>query len=428
MAVDVDWAGADTNPYRIFIPRADMPVVQASPEIRELDVDQLRLELRSLEAAAPGAPWPETHVHQTETLLSGTTFARIVEILAPYQVEFEDGQYSVRAIGANHNILDVKVNNQVSLAVFLSSGLINSPEIQDASFDGVVAIDVASPFAGTAYPLGSRRRPVNNLADALLIAESRGINEFSVRSDLTITGIDVSGYAFLGKNHSFTVTVDASADTTDCAFQNVTLQGELSGDAHIRDCLCLDVANVAGHVTASCLRGTITAAAGVLRMIDCWDGLAGVGVPVLDCDGQATDLIVRSYRGALAVRNKTGAEEASIDLMPGRLILEATVTAGHFIVKGLGPEPDDQSTGTTTVDKWALVSPESMGAGVLDEAVASHLQAGSVGEAVALLMRRGALESGSEIVVDTAADTITIGSVVIERVTAGDTVTYRRIS
>jgi hypothetical protein len=337
-----------------------MPVVQASPEIRELDVDQLRLDLRSIEANLTGSPWPETHKHQAESVLSGTTFARIVEILSPYQVEFEDGQYSVRAVGANHNLLDVKVNNQVSLAVFLSSGLINSPEIQDASFDGVVAVDVSSPYSGAAYPVGSRRRPANNLADAVLIADARGISEFDVRGDLTISGVDVAGYSFVGKNHHVTITVDASADTTDCAFENVTLQGELSGQAHVRDCFCIDVINVSGHITSSCLRGTITAAPGVLRVIDCWDGLAGAGAPALDFAGQATELLVRSYRGALTLRNKTGAEGASIDLMPGRVTLEPTVTSGTFIVKGLGPPVDDQSTGSVTLDETALVSPGSL--------------------------------------------------------------------
>lgn len=387
MAIDVDWAGADTNPHRIFIPRADMPIVQASPEIRELDVDQLRLELRSLEASSPGAPWPETHRHQTETLLSGTTFARIVEVLPPYQVEFEDGQYSVRAVGANHNLLDVKVNNQVSLAVFLSSGLINSPEIQDASFDGVVTVDVTSPYSGTAYPTGNRRRPVNSLADALLIASARGLTEISVRGNLTVSGIDVAGYTFVGMNHHVEITVDASADTTDCGFENVTLRGTLSGPAHIRDCFVEDLANVSGHITGSCLRGTVTADAGILRLIDCWDGLAGVGTPVLDFAGQATQLLVRSYRGALSVRNKTSPEEASIDLLPGRLILESTVTAGTFIVKGIGIPVDDQSTGTT-VDQAALVSPTADTADLLNSSVYDMVDTGTVGE-VMRNMHRG---------------------------------------
>lgn len=149
MTIDVDWGGTAANPYRILIPRADMPLVQASPEIRELDVNQFRKDLRTLEAATPGAPFPETHRHQTETTLSGTTFARQVEILAPYMVEFEDGQYSVRAVGANHNLLDVKVNNQVSLLVVLSAGLVN-PDIGEAVLDASLSSHVQDGTIGDA--------------------------------------------------------------------------------------------------------------------------------------------------------------------------------------------------------------------------------------------------------------------------------------
>src|SRR5688572_25559125 len=113
MAVSIAWASTK----RIYIPRADMPIVQASPEVRDLDIDALQLELKDLEAAEEGAPWPDTHRHVTQTTLSGSVYARIVEFLAPYLVEFEDAQYSVRTTGANHNLLDVKVNNQVSLLV-----------------------------------------------------------------------------------------------------------------------------------------------------------------------------------------------------------------------------------------------------------------------------------------------------------------------
>jgi hypothetical protein len=41
-------------------------------------------------------------------------------------VEFEDGQYAVTCIGANHNIVDRRVFNQVSLNPNLSGGLVVS--------------------------------------------------------------------------------------------------------------------------------------------------------------------------------------------------------------------------------------------------------------------------------------------------------------
>lgn len=118
MAISVDWISGV-----IFVPKADTVLVDAGPpEIRELNVDTFRLALRDLEDDPDGRPWPKTHTHETESTLSGITYARKVEILAPYTVEFEDGQYAVNLIGANHNVLDRRVQNQVSLNIANSAG------------------------------------------------------------------------------------------------------------------------------------------------------------------------------------------------------------------------------------------------------------------------------------------------------------------
>lgn len=139
MAIDIFWA----TTKRIFVPRADMSIVQASPEIRELNVDTFRKALKDLEAAAEGMPWPDTHRHNGEVVLSGITYARFVTILAPYTVEFEDGQYGVRTVGANHNILDVKIANQVSLLTQNSAGL-TTPGFTTADQTTLTNIDLRS--------------------------------------------------------------------------------------------------------------------------------------------------------------------------------------------------------------------------------------------------------------------------------------------
>jgi hypothetical protein len=101
-----------------------MPVVQVSPEVRQLDLDAFRLTLRQLESTDLGVPFPDTHRHNTEYTISGFTYARAVEIINGYTVEFEDGFYGVAATGANANVLDVKVANSVSFNSQNSGGLI----------------------------------------------------------------------------------------------------------------------------------------------------------------------------------------------------------------------------------------------------------------------------------------------------------------
>lgn len=106
----------------IFVPQADLTLVSGTTY--QLDLNAFRLALKDLEDDEEGMPWPKTHNHNTEVTLAGTTFARTIEIIAPYTVTFEDGQYAVNLVGANSNLLDVLNRNQVSVASQNSAGLV----------------------------------------------------------------------------------------------------------------------------------------------------------------------------------------------------------------------------------------------------------------------------------------------------------------
>lgn len=115
----------DPITFVILVPKADLTLIQSSPtEIRELDLNSFRLELKDYEDNEDGMYLLKTHDHNTEVTLSGLTFSRVIEILPPYTITFEDGQYAVNLINANSNVSD-KVNvNQVSVRSANSAGLV----------------------------------------------------------------------------------------------------------------------------------------------------------------------------------------------------------------------------------------------------------------------------------------------------------------
>jgi len=120
MAITVDWETKIIN-----VPRADLTLIQSNPkEIREMDVDWFRLELKALEESEEGMPFLDTHRHNTTVELGGLTLARVVEIINGYTVTFEDGQYAVNLVGANNNVADVANVNQVSVRSSNSAGMI----------------------------------------------------------------------------------------------------------------------------------------------------------------------------------------------------------------------------------------------------------------------------------------------------------------
>jgi hypothetical protein len=125
MAISVDWATRVITIPTSFLTHLSGPVGVGGTF--ELDVNAFRLALKALEADVEGMPFPDTHTHNTEVQLGITTYARVVEIINDYTVEFAEtpfDQYTVICSGANHNIADVKVVNTVSLIIGNAAGLV----------------------------------------------------------------------------------------------------------------------------------------------------------------------------------------------------------------------------------------------------------------------------------------------------------------
>lgn len=90
----------------INVPRSFLTFVSGT--LYELDTNLFRLALKDLEDSIEGMAHLRTHKHNTEVTVAGTTFARTIEIINGYSIEFEDGFYSVKLIGSNNNIFDTQ--------------------------------------------------------------------------------------------------------------------------------------------------------------------------------------------------------------------------------------------------------------------------------------------------------------------------------
>lgn len=135
----------------IFVPQADLTPLGGSRY--ELDVDWFRLQLKDLEDDDAGMSAPDTHRHNTTVTLAGVTYARTVEIINGYTVEFENGTYTVNCVGANHNIGDVKVVNSVSLIINNSAGL----QVVETPVSGLTPTESTALFSLEDYVRGGRQ-------------------------------------------------------------------------------------------------------------------------------------------------------------------------------------------------------------------------------------------------------------------------------
>lgn len=164
MAISINWYTGV-----ISVPKADLTLIQASPtEIRELSLNSFRLELKSLEDDLEGMPYLKTHIHNPPLDVGGVTLARTVELLAPYTVTFEDGQYAVNLVGANSNVGDRVNVNQVSVRTANSAGLVTSEGASSASAIADAVWDEVLSAHTTPGSSAKIMRNIKNIVETML--------------------------------------------------------------------------------------------------------------------------------------------------------------------------------------------------------------------------------------------------------------------
>lgn len=355
MAISIEW-----GTQIISVNKVDMILIQSVPSvIYQLDMNQFRLDLKDLEDTENGMTFTDTHLHNPPVTISGAVLARVVEILAPFTVTFEDdgttaGQYRVNIVGANTNIGERINVNQVSVSTSNSAGLQDLNSLQAASYGGEVTIDASSNFDGSIFPTGTRSNPVNNMADAELIASARGIRTFRFMESMTLTSLDYSnGHTFLGDSAvGVVLTVNSDANVSGCTFLNLTIQGTLDNGNVIRECSILDLVNVNGFMFQCALAGTVTLGGNAqATLMACYSGVAGGDVsqtPIIDMGGNGNALALRNYSGGIKIINKTGTDAMSIDMQSGQVVIDSTVTTGEITIRGVA-KVTDNSTGTAAI-------------------------------------------------------------------------------
>jgi len=259
---------------------------------------------------------------------------------------------------------------EYSVSNLVDSTLAQMPEIEYASFGGVVTINVDNGVPGTAFPAGTPQQPVNNFTDALVIANQRGFTTFFVIGNAEVASFgDYTNMVFIGEScHKSILNINSNAIVPKCEFQDATIIGTLDGMAELKNCKIGNLIYINGMIEKCLLGdGVITLGGGEEAIfLDCWCGSPN-SVPVIDCGGSGQALSMRNYSGAVKIRNKTGAEPISITLLAGQVELDETVTNGQIYICGNGVVINN-SEGAAVVDTTDLLNPD-----IISDAVRAEL-------------------------------------------------------
>ena len=268
---------------------------------------------------------------------------------------------AVDANGADLSSIYPTAYTQVVVTSSSSATLQNQEALEIASFQGGVAINPNSSISGTDFPAGTRDNPVNNTADAIAIAQQRGLRTLFIQDDLTLTSQDFSsGFTFEGDSHLITLTIDAGANVANCEFRRLTVNGTLDGDNLVRQCIIQSLNYVNGLIFECALEGTIILGGTTkLAILNSWSNLptdedAAGPTPTIDLNGGATNFVLRDYHGGIKLINASDPTlVVSLDMSSGHVFLDSTLTEGAYHLRGTF-DLTDNSTGNVVVHEESL--------------------------------------------------------------------------
>lgn len=242
------------------------------------------------------------------------------------------GTYNVMLINAVSSLVDSTVQQL--------------QEIEYGTFQNAVWIDVNSDHTGTIYPTGNREHPVNNAADAVLIANDKGFDTLNVLGNYTFgAGDNINNFTVVGQNPvKSIITVETEALAYGVEFFECHLKGILDGGSVARECMITDLNYINGFVYNCIISPGVISLGGppssVAHFLQCYSGQPGLSTPIIDCAGDGPALAIRGYNGGIQLINKTGTAAVSVDFAAGQLKLDSTVTNGDIVARGDGKITD----------------------------------------------------------------------------------------
>jgi len=362
MSLSVDWS---VTPWLITIPKSDLTLETGTKY--KLTVDTFWQLLRDFNDSPEAMPLPKLYSRIPATASTPS----ITEIDGTYYaLQFENGTYSVNIIDGNTNIRDVELKNSVSVNTNNTTGFIDPTFLEYSVFDGRVTMDVVNGEAGTGknaqgFRIGTGKAPVNNLADAKIIAANDGFSTIKVIGNFTFDASDIlNAFTMEGENPQKTmITLTEAAIITNCEFFHATISGFLDGGTTVHHCHLGNLYYIDGDVEDCELNlAIITLNSISAEFIRCYSGVSGSQTPIIDLGGSGTTLGIRNYNGGIKLINKTGVDKVSIDLNSGHIILDSTITAGEIICRGVGKITNNSSG--TTVDTSGLINPSNIASNV----------------------------------------------------------------
>lgn len=243
---------------------------------------------------------------------------------------------------------EASVTNRNSDAVIVGDQQVR----ESLDYGSIITIDSLLGISGSEYPVGTPAVPVNNISDAIAIAESRNIHELHIFGPVTFD-VDVEGYEIIGGNLLNIITA-SGVSVANTTFKQCFLQGTMSGRCAGDNIILGDVVGLEGYFQHTGFQSNITIPDGVTcDFIDCFSLVPGNGSPELFL-GSNQNISIRRYSGGLSFNNCNTGTTITAEYTGGDCKIQPSCVGGEIEVRGITKLSNN--TGGTTIGKNGIVN------------------------------------------------------------------------
>lgn len=231
--------------------------------------------------------------------------------------------------------------------------------IQDRlDYGDTIRANSSSGFSGQVHPFGTSVQPVDNLVDVVALSALTGLSRVSVKGQFVQGAADLSNLDLIGANPERDWITCSGSLTEGASLDFLFVTGAANGSMLVRNSVISALTGFRGiaHQVAIGAGGLSIDAAhtGVVQILGCFSGVAGIARPFIDCNSANCALSVRDYFGGLNIRNFNQGNNASFDFSSAVIQIEATCTDGVMKFYGggrvLDANGDQLPTGTSTIN------------------------------------------------------------------------------
>jgi hypothetical protein len=223
---------------------------------------------------------------------------------------------------------------------------------QNLDYNGQVNINTLLGLPGVAYPAGTLAQPVNNLSDALTIADNLGIKTLNIYGEVDFN-LNVNDFNVVGGNFNSVVNLN-NINVSGTTFEKCILEGSYSGEIRAYNCeIKNNLTGCEGKFIECGIADELNFNPNVISTFnDCYAN--GVSAPNIHMSS-GSKVRMGGYTGGLNIYDCVTGSALNVAFVVGQAFILTGNTGGNITLLGIASF-DNQSSGTT-VNTTSLLVP-----------------------------------------------------------------------